>query len=301
MENGIHYPLMGLIIGYACVGLFVATIIAAILDLFNIIRLQADIRKKLQTALVIQVVGIAVGWFSGALKFDPTKVQAQIETKAEKKVNEETVVPLQQKITNLERMKVFIQISDESQRWSAEMLQRTLADSGYSVPSIQVVGKNSPNLPEVRFSNAYPEAQNHATKITEALEAVGQPDARLKELGGAPASTGNFEVWFPVAGGSQRNMFAGKYGLLLETDEKLEWAVENVQTKGKANGFKDVLVFKTREGFKTIVIFDDLATAQMNIEKARTINPTAGEIKNFNVWCSTAKWNDKLNYYDCGT
>jgi hypothetical protein len=61
----IHKELITLIIAHTCVGVFVATAVASVLNLFNLVKLAADIRKKLHTALIVEIVAIAVGVFGG--------------------------------------------------------------------------------------------------------------------------------------------------------------------------------------------------------------------------------------------
>ena len=80
-----HREIITLIISYTCVGVFVATAFAAILNVFNLLTLDNGIRRKLQTILVIEVVIIAVSAFGGFLNPQPVlKRVEQAET-----VNEE--------------------------------------------------------------------------------------------------------------------------------------------------------------------------------------------------------------------
>ena len=74
----IHKELITLIIAYTCVAVFVATALASVFDLFNVLKLAADIRKKLHTALIVEIVGIAVGVFGGFLRFNPQPVANRI-------------------------------------------------------------------------------------------------------------------------------------------------------------------------------------------------------------------------------
>ncbi len=60
-----------LIISFTCVALFVMTGIAVALDLFNLFKLRADIRKKLHVALVIEVVATSVAAFGALLNAQP--------------------------------------------------------------------------------------------------------------------------------------------------------------------------------------------------------------------------------------
>jgi cell division protein FtsB len=93
--------------------------------------------------------------------------------------------------------------------------------------------------------------------------------------------------------------FTGKFGIPLETDEKLEWAKTNVHVKGKANGFDKVYVFKDADGYRTVAIFDSWGKANENLPLAIKVNKTANEIKDFSVWCSTPRWIENGGYFDC--
>jgi hypothetical protein len=73
----IHKELITLIIAYTCMGVFVATALASVLDIFNVLKLAADIRKKLHVALIVEIVGIAVGVFGGFLRLNPQPVASK--------------------------------------------------------------------------------------------------------------------------------------------------------------------------------------------------------------------------------
>lgn len=94
------------------------------------------------------------------------------------------------------------------------------------------------------------------------------------------------------------NDFTGKFGILLETDEKLEWAKTNVYEKGKDNGFDPVYIFKDTDGYKTVAVFDSRESAKEKLPLAKKVNPTS-EIIDFSVLCSTPKWVDDSGYFDC--
>ena len=85
MTDGLAHDIVILIVVFTCVGLFVATAIASALDMFNLLRLQPDIRKKLHLVLVVEVVGICVTAFSGYI--NPTAVVAKAATLQQDKVS----------------------------------------------------------------------------------------------------------------------------------------------------------------------------------------------------------------------
>lgn len=65
--NYIYKHLIITVISFTCLGVFVATSIAAILDLFNKLKLAPDIRKLLQKVLLVEIVCICVAAFAGFL------------------------------------------------------------------------------------------------------------------------------------------------------------------------------------------------------------------------------------------
>lgn len=93
--------------------------------------------------------------------------------------------------------------------------------------------------------------------------------------------------------------FTGKFGIPLETDERLDWAKTNVQEKGKANGFDKVYIFKDADGYRTVAVFDSWEKAKENLPLAIKVNKTANEIKDFSVWCTKPKWIEEGGYFDC--
>lgn len=78
MSDTIFPKLIILIIAFTCVGVFIATAIASVLDLFNCLKLAPDIRKKLHAILLVEIVGISVGTFSGFL--NPQTIVHKVES-----------------------------------------------------------------------------------------------------------------------------------------------------------------------------------------------------------------------------
>ena len=61
--------MMKLVIGWTCVGVFIATAIITLLALVGAIRLAApSYLKRLFGLLIAEIVIVCVGWFAGALK-----------------------------------------------------------------------------------------------------------------------------------------------------------------------------------------------------------------------------------------
>lgn len=75
--QGTHHEIITLAIAYTCVGVFIATAIAAVLDMYNVFRLEPEIRRRLYVVLIVEIVVIAVVSFKGFL--DPSTVVEQVK------------------------------------------------------------------------------------------------------------------------------------------------------------------------------------------------------------------------------
>jgi hypothetical protein len=63
--------LITLIIAFTCVGVFIATAIATVLDLFNLLQLERGIRKTLHKVLLAEIVVVSVAAYAGFLNPKP--------------------------------------------------------------------------------------------------------------------------------------------------------------------------------------------------------------------------------------
>lgn len=67
MHDRLVRDIVLLIIAFTCVGVFVATAVASVLDMFNLLKLAPDIRTKLHVVLIVEIVGICITAFSGLI------------------------------------------------------------------------------------------------------------------------------------------------------------------------------------------------------------------------------------------
>ena len=80
---GIHRMLMGLIIGYAMAGAIVFTVVITCLSLVGWVKFAHPRQQnKLFLVLIVELVAVGVGFFSGFMKFNPVEASEQIETAA---------------------------------------------------------------------------------------------------------------------------------------------------------------------------------------------------------------------------
>lgn len=79
MDSTIHQQIIGLVIFYTCAGVFVATALAVVLDLFNQFKLQKDVRKKLHKVMLVEIIVIGIGTFSNLLNFDISSTVKQVK------------------------------------------------------------------------------------------------------------------------------------------------------------------------------------------------------------------------------
>ena len=149
--------LMKLIIGFTCVGVFVATSVITVLALGGILKLPRSQSSKLFNVLIVQVVVISVGIFAGLFDLNAVKAKEEVEqtqkqledaTQTIKAIDtSKTLGSTETKITP----RVYIQIADEGQRLLAKKAQAALRADGNLVPGIQNVGAKSPNDTELRY------------------------------------------------------------------------------------------------------------------------------------------------------
>jgi hypothetical protein len=100
----------------------------------------------------------------------------------------------------LPNKRVFLQISNDNQRMSAEKIQQALKDLGCIVPGIQNIGGKGyvPDQTEIRYFR-YPEDRDIAKTILDHLsKTTGLKNARISYVATDPSATktGQLEIWF---------------------------------------------------------------------------------------------------------
>ena len=185
---------MMLIIGWTFVGMIVMTSLAVVLDLFGLLKLERGIRGKLQAALLLEVIAVGVGVFSGLMRLNPKPVATQIQNQTEKTIDEQKVQPLEEKVQQLQKAKVYLQIASGNQHDKAAQIKNQLAQAGYNVADgIENVGSKAPKATQVRY---FTESDKTTAKaIADLLKANGVPDAEPVQIN-IKTAAGNFEVWF---------------------------------------------------------------------------------------------------------
>jgi LytR cell envelope-related transcriptional attenuator len=293
-----NYPLMGLIKGYTCAGVFVATSLAVVLDMFNLIRLAPDIRNKLYTALVFEVVVIGVGYFASIMKFNPQTAKSQIANTAEQKVVDEQVKPLQQKVTQLETP-VYLQIADESQRPAAKQLSEKLTALGFNVRGTENVGsKNAPTASEIRYFSGDEQLPIYAQNIANAMKAVGVSDVKI-----APSKNkafgGNIEVWF--SGQVEPTLKDFAYAVAVNQDNSLKDALVHLREMLLDRKYPGSYILnRPGDGYRTVRLFKTQEEAMQFIPTAKEMNNTVEDKpKPIETWCPSPKWNKQEKYFQC--
>ncbi len=90
-----------LVIAWTCVGVFVATAAITLLALLRVIRLaEKKYLDRLFKVLVLEVVGICLGIFTGKIEL-PQTVEKEVSAEGEMKGREEAVHALQPEILRL--------------------------------------------------------------------------------------------------------------------------------------------------------------------------------------------------------
>lgn len=205
--------LIQLIIGWTCVGVFVATAVITLLSIVGLLQIDPDIRNKLFTGLVLEVVAIGIAVFAGLLQVDPKPISQEIaeSVRAQQTLQEiETPVtanattdgpapatPVQPAAVSIEiTPRVYIHIADSSQRAIAEKAQQAVRDAGQLAPGIENVGAKAPSSTQLRY---FLEDEGELAAEIEAELAAAGVDARPVLIPGfenANIRPHHFELWF---------------------------------------------------------------------------------------------------------
>jgi hypothetical protein len=79
-----HDQIIKLVIGYTLMGAVVFTVIVTCLSLIGWVTFaESGQQQKLFYVLIVEIIGISVGYFSGLLKFNPAEVRQQIISDAD--------------------------------------------------------------------------------------------------------------------------------------------------------------------------------------------------------------------------
>lgn len=211
-----HKEIMTLIVGYTCVGVFVATAIITILSLVGLLRIDPDAKKKLFSILVVEVVLIGVALWRDFITIDKNPLEAKIETLvAETTRSEELVEARRASPGDLSikmydynkdsralpgdsgiKPRVYFHIKNETQRPSALQSAKALSKgSSVIVPGIQRLDVG-PSSTELRYFKKSDEAE--AIRIGQDLRAVGI-EAHIRYVPGFENSKGirprHYELW----------------------------------------------------------------------------------------------------------
>ena len=192
-----HVYIMQLIIGYTCVGVFVATAIIMLLAMIGFITLPPDERQRLFVILIVEIVVICLGLFSGLLRLDAASVGTELQAgnEANKALTTiETSTTESGGDTELPP-RIYLHISNEGQRALAQAAQATLrAAGGIIVPGIEDVGPSSPSNTEFRYfrESDAPDAQ----RIADLLKSAGISVEPRLVAGYEDIRPLHFELWF---------------------------------------------------------------------------------------------------------
>jgi hypothetical protein len=223
-----HEALMRLVIGWTCVGVFVCTAVITLLALVGVLNVEKEVRDKLYTSLIVEIVVIAVAVFAGLIKIDPKPVVQQLQAGIQA---EQTLTAIETSTTggatppapslptgpNIPtepddstgpgdvtepqgapelQPRVYIHIADNAQRDIAVRARDALRDAGQLVPGIERVGAKAPNETELRYF--LPSEEILAETISKELAAVGieAPARFISGFEDANIRPHHFELWF---------------------------------------------------------------------------------------------------------
>jgi hypothetical protein len=204
--------LFQLIIGWTCVGVFVCTAVITLLSIIGWLRIDTDIRNRLFTALIIEIISICLAVFVGLVQVNPAPVQQEIKQSAQAQETLQAIetpttanattdgpAPSQPTPAAAETAitpRVYIQISSEGQRAEAERAQSAIRQAGLLAPGIENIGKKAPSKNQLRYFVAGEAAL--AKQIAADLSAAGveAPPILIKGFENADIRPHHFELWF---------------------------------------------------------------------------------------------------------
>lgn len=185
-----HKELMMIIVGYGTVGFFIACLLAGVLSLFKIIKLDEDVRRYLFGTLLASFGAVVIAYFTEIVK-TPDQIKSEINLSVQNEATREAREILDK---SKDRKLVYIQVAHRAQRDQAGELQDNLVKSGFAAPGIENAWDRSPNDLQVRYC-ASDEAD--ARKVAAIVTKLLGRSPKLSLLRTGSEETGAIEVWFP--------------------------------------------------------------------------------------------------------
>lgn len=88
MDTATYWTMMELAIGLTVVGSFIATLVGTVVDLFHPVIADPKARTWLRRALLLQVITLCLGVFSGKMRLSPTKVGGEVAESVAEDISE---------------------------------------------------------------------------------------------------------------------------------------------------------------------------------------------------------------------
>jgi hypothetical protein len=205
------------IIGGTATLVFVAVSIIAITNLLGLVRLPPELASRLHSALIIEIVVIAVGAFgalvspnaiktlteaatlAGSKQAAPASVPSEVGTKVD-------VAPIPVTIAGPLNLAcaasdgpplVYIQFATEAQRGAATKLQSDLLAAEINAPGIELAPKYTRQETQLRFFHT--EEKTDAAQLLSLVQAVVGGTVTLRQVA-MDARKCQFEVWIGTGG-----------------------------------------------------------------------------------------------------
>lgn len=142
--------LMKLVLGWTCVGIFIALALIFLLSLVNVIKINEPYRSKLFALFAAAIISASIGAFTGMIGVDTSFAENAIKQEAATaiNVNLETAVPVNCECGNSETNnppssklipRVYFHIQHTTQRANAKNAATKLRENNLVVPGIELL------------------------------------------------------------------------------------------------------------------------------------------------------------------
>lgn len=198
------------------------------------------------------------------------------------------------------KTKVYLHISNESQRQYANDLGDRIGLLGFAFQGVENVSAKVGNIAtsDIRF-RAGENREQFATDmigiIAQFQQIENEPKRIIRDIFGE-----NVEIWLGPDFVPSLKPFT--FAVALENDSSLTEAHSSLRRMVTDLKLGSGYIIKRPEGFRTVRLFANEKDATEFIPQARGINPTVSEPKLLSEWCSDATWTVEggIGYFNCG-
>lgn len=189
VDPSFHRTLLVVLASWVLFAVFLASAVAFVLMLFNLLTTSAETKKYLFGVFAVSGVSVFVGVAGDFLKFDPLAIQRDaVREKAAEASRESPAGAKEAPIT------IYTQIGSAKDKGQYDALRNTLAGGRYVLPGFEVV-KTPVSENQIRYCNV--DNRNDADALKAKLDQAGFNKFTVQKIGNcnAEANRNILEVW----------------------------------------------------------------------------------------------------------